>query len=409
MGRRMIGFLLWRGVPQRLDPISIRSRYPVVGVVVIVMMVFALVRTIVMVDEIDQPFFAVAAILFVVVTGLSALVVTDPVHSPVGLGGFAATVAVANLASVSSSLSAWGTTNYIWSNWGPLVVGVTLVIFAEYRPGRDLAAGAAASTVIVGTTAAVETFSMPELASPLTAAVIASTPIVLFGVGAAVFSYRMSLTLSRESETRVREQSGLSRRVRIRLRELLRESGRDALSVEVVPFLEGILARCEVSADDAAQARRISAVMRSVLFTDMSLPWLQRMERAHPGELIVHDERAAADAFSMEQKAALRALLTALLADRREQQTVAALVADAEWGQAGLGPVAVTSVIEPVHVRINDLGGHRSVFLRMPCSQSEAGVRLRFGAFITVMNAVFGRSTVSLVDGELRLLFAYDS
>jgi hypothetical protein len=35
-------------------------------------------------------------------------------------------------------------------------------------------------------------------------------------------------------------------------------------------------------------------------------------------------------------------------------------------------------------------------------------VRARFGTSITVMNAVFGRSTMDVADGELELLFAYE-
>ncbi|MGD8168325.1 hypothetical protein ACEXOS_013970 [Herbiconiux sp. P16] len=380
----MIGFLAWRGVPQRLDPIVARSIYPLVGVAAVGSMIYAIVRTITAGDEVSDPFFAGAAIVFAVVAAVLVVVVTDPVRTPVRFVGLAGAVFSAVLASVASSISTWGTSNVIWDNWGPLVVGIVILAFSEFRPGRDLALVTAVSAVIVGTTAALETSAMPELASPVTSAVIASTPVLLFGVGASVFSYRLSLLLSRSAESAVREQSGLTRRVRIRLRELLRDSGREALSVEVVPFLEGVLERGEVTEADAAHARRISAVLRSVIITDMGLPWLRRLERAHPDAVRVDDPGDLAEGLAMEQKVALRAVTTALIEVRSRP--------------AG----------SPVEVRLREVGSHRSILLRAPYDGGETGVRTRFGASISVMNAVFGRSTVSVSDGELRMLFAYE-
>ncbi|WP_382307685.1 hypothetical protein [Herbiconiux sp. UC225_62] len=380
----MIGFLAWRGTPQRLDPIVARSIYPLIGVAAFGSMIYAIVRTLTAGDEVSDPVLAGIAIAFVVAAAVLVVVVTDPVRTPVRFAGLAAAVSAALLASVTSSLSTWGTSNVIWDNWGPLVVGIVILSFAEFRPGRDLALVTAVSAVIVGTTAALETTAMPDLASPITSAVIASTPVVLFGVGASVFSYRLSLLLSRSAESAVREQSGLSRRVRIRLRELLRESGREALSVEVVPFLEEVLDRGEVTEADAARARRISAVLRSVIITDMALPWLQRLERANPDALEADDPDELAESATMEQKVALRALITALIEVRTRE--------------AG----------SRVVVRLRKVGRHRSILLLAPYDGGETGVRMRFGASISVMNAVFGRSTISVADGELRMLFAYE-
>jgi hypothetical protein len=380
----VIGFFAWRGVPQRLDPIVARSIYPLVGVAAIGSVLYAIVRTLTRSEEISDPVFAVVAIVFALAAALIVLVVTDPVRTPVRFAGLAAAVSSAVIASVASSISTWGTSNVIWDNWGPLVVGIVILAFSEFRPGRDLALATAASAVIVGATASLESFAMPQLASPVTSAVIASTPVVLFGVGASVFSYRLSLLLSRAAESAQREQSGLTRRVRIRLRELLRDSGREALSVEVVPFLEGVLERGEVTDADAAQARRISAVLRSVIITDMGLPWLQRLQRAHPSIMEADDPDGLAENVTMEQKVALRAVITALI------------------------EVRAGSAASPVVVRLREVGRHRSILLLAPYDGGEAGVRARFGAAISVMNAVFGRSTVSVADGELRMLFAYE-
>ncbi|MCS5716743.1 hypothetical protein N1027_01180 [Herbiconiux sp. CPCC 205763] len=380
----MIGFIAWRGVPQRLDPIIARSIYPLVGAAAVGSLIYAILRTLAGADEIRDPVFAGLAIVFVVIAAVLVVVETEPVRTPVRFAGLVVTVLSAVLASVSSSISTWGTSNVIWDNWGPLVTGVVILAFAEFRPGRDLALVTALSAVVVGATAALETLAMPAIASPLTSAVIASTPVVLFGVGASVFSYRVSLLLSRAAESAVREQTGLSRRVRIRLRELLRDSGRQALSVEVVPFLESVLARGEVTEADVAEARRISAVLRSVIITEMGLPWLRRLERAHPDDLRVDDPDDLAEGFAMEQKVALRAVITALI------------------------EVHTTSTRSPVEVRLREVGTHRSILLRAPYAGGESGVRIRFGASITVMNAVFGRSTVTVDDGELRMLFAYE-
>lgn len=377
----MRGFLHWRGTAQRFDPITARSLYPLIGAALSGLLVYAVARTIVAGDEIHDPLFAAAALLFVTVSALVVLIGTDPVRSPIGFRGFVAAVASIVLASISSSLSSWGTTNVLWDNWGPLAVGIILLCCAEFRPGRDLAAAAAVAAIAVGATSALETTAMPALASPVTSAIISATPVLLFGTAASVFSYRMSLSLSRSIEVVAREQGRLSRRVRVRLRELIRDLGRDALSVELVPFLEGVLARGQVTAADAADARRISAVLRSVLITDMALPWLQRLQRTHPSMLVVHDPGRLSEGLPQEQKVALRALLTALV------------TADA-GGR--------------VQVRLARTGRHHSILVLAESTEGEAALRHRFGTFITVMNAVFSRSSVTFTGSELRMLYAYE-
>jgi hypothetical protein len=388
----MRGFLHWRGTAQRFDPITAGSLYPLIGAALAGLLVYAVVRTVVAADEIRDPLFAAAALLFVTVSALVVLIGTDPVRSPIGFRGFVVAVAAIVLASVSSSLGSWGATNVIWDDWGPLAVGLIVLCCAEFRPGRDLAAATVGGTVVVGTTSALETAAMPLLASPLTSALISATPVLLFGIAASVFSYRMSLSLSRSIEEVAREQGRLSRRVRVRLRELIRDLGRDALSVELVPFLESVKERGEVTEADVREARRISAVLRSVLITDMALPWLDRLQRTHPAVLVVHDPERLAEGLPQEQKVALRALLTALVA------------AAGHAGPEATGSAAVGSV----DVRLTRAGRHRSILVRVSSSEGEARLRHRLGTFITVMNAVYLRSSVTYDSGELRMLYAFD-
>ncbi|MDO9396600.1 MAG: hypothetical protein Q7T71_08655 [Herbiconiux sp.] len=379
----MIGFVHWRGVPQRFDPVLARASYPLVAVAAAASMVYAILRTALAREDIGTPACATAAIVLVVAAAVTVLVVTDPVHTPVRTAGFVAAVTAADLAAVTSMMSDWGVRNVIWDSWAPTVVGVVILCFAQHRSGRDLAAATALSILVVGVTAALESDAMPDLVSPVTAAVITASPVLLFGVAAAAFSYRLSLGQSRAREALLRERSGLSRRVRIRLRGLLRASGRSALAEELVPFLERVLASGTVTEADAVEARTLSAVLRSTIIAEMGLPWLERLQRAHPDRLVVHDEHAVADRFGMEQKVALRGLITALMALPRE-----------------------SAASEPVHVRVAEVGGHRSVFLRVAHPGGEAAVRVRLGTAITVMGAVFARSTVTLQGGELRLVFA---
>ncbi|MFB2586869.1 hypothetical protein [Herbiconiux liukaitaii] len=388
----MRGFLHWRGTPQRFDPITARSLYPLIGFAVSVALVYAVIRTLASSEEITRPLFSAAAILLVTSSALIVMIGTDPVRSPIGFRGFAAAVGTVVLASTASSLSAWGSSNVVWDNWGPLVVGVTLLCCAEFRPGRDIAAATVVSAIAVGVTSALETSAMPSLASPFTSAIISATPVLLFGSAASVFSYRMSLSLSRSLEQVAREQSRLSRRVRARLRELLRDSGRDALSVELVPFLEGVVQRGEVTAADVERARQISAELRSVIITQTALPWLERLQREHPSALEVIDVDGLAEGLSREQQVALRVLLGALVAAVEEERE----------GQAGSeAPALVT-------VRLSRSGSHCSVLVAATFTGGEVALRSRFGTFITVMNAAFARSSVGYADGRLRMLFVDD-
>ncbi|MCS5723705.1 hypothetical protein N1028_06160 [Herbiconiux sp. CPCC 203407] len=387
----MRGFLHWRGTAQRFDPITAGSLYPLIRAALAGLLVYALIRTAGASDLIHDPLFAAAALLFVAVSALVVLIGTDPVRSPIGFRGFVVAVAAIVLASVSSSLSSWGASNVIWDDWGPLAVGLILLCCAEFRPGRDLAAATVGAAAVVGATSALETNSMPLLASPLTSALISATPVLLFGIASSVFSYRMSLSLSRSIEEVAREQGRLSRRVRVRLRELIRDLGRDALSVELVPFLEGVKERGEVTEADVREARRISAVLRSVLITDMALPWLDRLQRTHPSVLVVHDPERLSERLPQEQKVALRALLTALVS-----------AAERDPDDVGSEPEAA------VQVRLTRAGRHHSILVRASFAEGEARLRHRFGTFITVMNAVFQRSSVTYSAGELRMLYAFD-
>lgn len=379
----MRGFLAWRQTPQKVDPVVVRSIFPLIGAGAVGVLIYAVVRTAVDAAQITSPLLSSVAIALVVVSAIAVIATTDPVRSPAGFVGFAIAVLAINAAAVASALSLRSGSLAPWDGWGPLAVAVIVLCFAEFRPGRDLAAATVFSVIVTGATVVIETASVPGHTplAPWSTAVIATIPIVVFGVAASVFSYRLSLVVSQRQEASAREQGGLARRVRIRLRELLRDSGRVALSAELVPFIEGILDRGEVSAADNAEARRISAVLRSVIIADMGLPWLDRMQRAHPDSLLVHDDNRLAETFTMEQKVALRALITAVLAAADGQR---------------------------LHVRINAVGRHRSVFLRVPYAAPESTVRRRLGTFITVMAAVFGRSTVTVAEGELRLLFAYE-
>jgi hypothetical protein len=371
----MRGFLHWRGTPQRFDPITARSLYPLIGLAMVAILVYGTVRTVLSADEITQPVLAAGAILFVTVATVTVLVSTDPVRTPVGPAGFAVAVSAIVLASTASSAGAWASSNVIWDGWGPLAVGVLLLCYSEFRPGRDLALATALAALAVGITTALESAGMPELVSPLTSGIISATPVILFGSAAAVFSYRMSLSLSQAVGAVARDQGRLSRRVQLRLRETLRESGRDALAPELVPFLERIVSRGEVTEADVRQARRISAVLRSEIIVGMGLPWLERMARASRGALEVRDPSGYSEELPLEQTTALRALLTALLG-------------------AGLRVRVVVTASGPRH----------SILVRAEAPGGEQAARYRFGAFITVMNAVFTRSSVSYEEGELRLL-----
>ncbi|MCS5713684.1 hypothetical protein NVV95_03855 [Herbiconiux sp. CPCC 205716] len=377
----MIGFLSWRIAPRRAAPIVAGALHPLLVVTAITLVAVALVRTVTDVERIAHPLVAVAAVVAVVVTGLGVIVATDPVRPPTTVVAFALTVAAALAADGLSAASAWGTSNVLWDDWGPVVVGVTILSFSMFRPGRELAAATLVSLAVVGTISAAEAGDLPETVSPLTSAVIACTPVLLLGVAASVFSYRMSLSLARQQELAARAERGLARRVRIRLRELMRDSGRAELSAEVVPFFEEVLARGELAPEDPARARRLSAVLRSEIMAGVGLPWLERLQRARPGRLVVHDPATVAETMPVEQKVALRALLTALLAHPET---------------AG----------DALHVRVTEVAEHRSVFVRAPWGAGEPAARRALGGFVAVMGSAFGRSQVTIGDGELRLLFA---
>jgi hypothetical protein len=376
----MIGFFSWRGVPRQDAPIVAGALHPLLIVSAIAMTLLALYRTATAGDSLSRPEFAIAAVACVVLAGILVIVATDPARPPSGRVAFGVAVAAAVTADVLSALSGWGASAVLWSAWEPLVVGLVILCFSMFRAGRELAVATVLAAAVVGGTSALEAPHLPDLVSPITAAVISATPVVLFGVLASVFSYRMSLALARRAEAAARAEQGLARRVRIRVRELLRESGRAGLSAELVPFFTRVLESGAVTDADVGEARRLSAVLRSEILATAGLPWLARLVRAHPRRLIVHDGVDLSETLAVEQKVALRALLTTLMAN--------------------------DDVRGAMEVRLTDVGGHRSVFVLVPWSGSEAAGRRALGGLLTVMGAAYGRAQVTVADGALRLLFA---
>jgi hypothetical protein len=380
----MIGFLSWRFAPQRAAPILAGGLHPLLQVTAVAIVLLAIARTVAEAERIVNPTAAIGAVVAVVAAGILLVIGTDPVRPPASPLAFALVLLTALAADVLSAAGMWGSSNVVWDDWGPMVVGVVIVAFSMFRPGRELALATVLALVVVGGASALEAGSMPALVWPVTTAMISGTPVVLLGVLASVFSYRMSLALAREAEAVTRAEHGTRRRVRIRLRELMRDSGRVELSAEVVPFFESVLERGGTTADDALRARRLSAVLRSEILASAALPWLRRLARANPGRLVVHDQADAAEVLSVEQKVAVRALLTALLA------------------HPDAGPV--------VHVRVTRVGDLRSVFVRTPWAAGEPSARRAFGSFIAVMSSAFGRSQLTTGGhderDELRLLFA---
>jgi hypothetical protein len=260
---------------------------------------------------------------------------------------------------------------------------VLIVAFAPHRSGRDLLIATAATTIVVGSVGALNGPVMPMPTPPAVAALIAATPVLMLGVAAAVFSYRDSRLSVQWGVDLDDEQRGRALRIRIRLRQLMREIGRDALSAELVPFLEDVLARGAVTEADNERARRMSAQLRAAIIRNMGLPWLARLSRAHPDALVVSDEQRIGDSFDKEQTVALWALVTALVAAARPG--------------------------DRVHVAVEGTPAAPNVSARVPYSGSETALRARLGTFVAVMNSVFGRSSIAVEEGELRMRFSYAS
>ncbi|WAB80584.1 hypothetical protein OVN18_08375 [Microcella daejeonensis] len=261
----------------------------------------------------DRTLSQLPAVLMLLVGHLGLHVLTRPVRAPFIERWAWVVVATGATALLLSALSYGDQPFAIGQWWVTVGVAMLLVGLAPYSTVLQLVRYGGVllvATVLI----AVTLVSAEEQGWPLlTIVMLAATPVSIGLVSSVVFSGTVSYRVTRWSERPIVVPSV---DVGARRAEAQLAASVDAAAARrIAPaqgFLRELLERSEITADDRRRARELGDALRAELVAVANQTWLQRVVDGHPVE--VDDPDRLADDLSLPQRAALRALLDALLA-----------------------------------------------------------------------------------------------
>ena len=209
----------------------------------------------------------------------------------------------------------WGTNTAVRSDWGPLVLALLVMATGCFRPALEILAMTAVSAAFVATTTIAGAFASDSMLPPLVYAALTAGPILAAGVGAAVFSATLVSRLLHWRDATHGARLVAVERMRVRVRDDLRDERLTMIEDEVGPFLRELLARGTTDASTAASARQFADELRRALVDEADGVWLDGVVAE------LHDTGGLATRMDGTQRAAVEAACTAL-ADRRTRATL---------------------------------------------------------------------------------------
>lgn len=375
--------------PQRLDPLGAQSAWPLVPLLGGLAVAYAVYSTITHAAQLRDVPLAVVAIgtllLAVVVLGIR----THPGLAPFGRWSHFSVIAVATTAGCLFTASVWGRNDRIQDDWGQIAVGLIIVAMPLYRPVGEVAGSAIVSALVLGGLAAAQ-HSLVIANAPLVYATVAATPILALAAGGAGYAWTLTGETLRWRELAREGQLRLEGELRQAAERMIAQERMTALNVEAVPFLSGILARGEVTAEEIDAARAVADRLRRLSVRAVGRTWLADALDLALGSRAVPEAGDLPDRVDDPDR-----LERVLTIDQRA--IVGALIAT----------VAARPGLDPASVRIAASEPERPVFvLRARVDEPRAELRRALLPFVSCLNAVAMRATMRIHAGELTVRFA---
>jgi len=301
-------------------------------------------------SEVESPLAAIVAISLVFIAAISATRATRPSRAPFTPERMWVIIVFGLGAAVAEYLSTVGNNQYVYDDFGPLVIGILMVSVAPYCSWTTLlTAGALSGAVLAVLVAGAPSPTWADL--PISVVILVFiAPTVVASAAAAGYSWAIvhitlawqrkanQVLLQRDSELR----AGLARS---------QDHGRVAvLRREVLPFLASMLTAERVSVTDAARARQLAEALRSTLRDEIATTWLSDLaadlERRHGVPVEVVESDTAVAVLHDDQRAALTALLNWLaVGDRAASIRVDVAREDTELTRARVVRITVGAVL----------------------------------------------------------------
>ena len=374
---------------RRIDPLATLASFPLTVAAASAAPIIAVLLTVQHLDEIESPAIMVAALL-VLMTACATLVFRVMAANAVRQQFSAVThltiVGLAVLAATLASIAQWRSNEMLRDDWGPIAVGILLLGIAPYRSIRSLIVSGGVAAVLIGLLTAIQAQPMVSPVPTMAYVVLAMTPVLALSAGGV--AYAIAAVQSRERWQLVTAE--VARAHASNLRDPIARSVQQErvmlLDREVVPFFTSVLQRQSITVDDTERAQRIAGTVRGIMVAEANRSWLgatvdEIATRRGIAPLdAVTDPGRSSDRMTFGQRAAVRALLDALISDPGFDPntfTAATVTSTTQFS------MSITATVASRPLRLNKvvapyLAVIRAVFCDLEVTVASPNLTLRF-------------------------------
>ncbi|MGR2753403.1 hypothetical protein [Agromyces arachidis] len=367
---------------QEVDPLGGVAAVPLVGAAAVAVSLMSVALTAWHLDEVGSPFAAAVAVVLVAAAGATAWLSALPGRAPFTVERLGLVVVLALGAAVAEFLSTAGRNAYLYDDFGPLALGLLLLVLAPFCSWASLAVAGGLSAAVLAILAVGAAGEAQTDAPAFSFAVVNAVAVLAPTAAASVYSAKVvdeTLAWQRRTMATALERdailhTGIARSV---------QQGRvSVLSREVLPFLAHVMTADRITVADADRARGLAEALRRALKAGIESTWLDQLARsiedARGVPVSVLDPAAAAGALRDDQRTTLTALLTWLADDGRASWITVGVSDVAGGGRV----IAIAARPGPTPPERRDLDRFvavaRAVGLRGESSSTGENVRVEF-------------------------------
>lgn len=322
---------------QEADPIGAITAAPIVVIGAVLALGTSVVLTWVHRDEIGAPVAAVAAIVLVAAAGVVAAVSASPSRAPFTAERLWLVVTLAVGGAIAEYMSTVGSNEYLYDDFGPLVIGMLILSVAPFCTWLALALAGVLATIVLSILVVGASSYVVAAEAPVGALIaVNSAPVIALSAAAAGYAYAIiAETLAWQREA---NRAALQRDADLRagIARSVQQSRVSVLGREVLPFLAGVMTAERISVADADRARELAEELRRALRAGIESTWLDdlaaNLRVARGIETFVDDPAGSADGLGDDQRSALTALITWLADGNRSERVSVAFSPEPDGG-----------------------------------------------------------------------------
>lgn len=301
--------------PQQLDPLAGVTAQAFAWVFAVAAFATAAGLTLIHRVEYHELPLLLGAFAVLAVAGTIVILASSPRRAPFTWRAAGAIHLLCLTALVLEAAAQWGTNTAVRSDWGPLTLALLVMATGCFRPAVEILGMAAVSVTVVATVTILGAEASDSMFPPVIYAGLTAGPVLAAAVGAAAFSATLVRRLLTWRESTRDARLAAVERMRLRVRDDLRDERITMIENEIGPFLREVLARGEAVDSTAESARQLADQLRRALVEEADGVWLDGVVAE------LHDPAGLAARMDGTQRAAVEAACTAL-ADRHARASL---------------------------------------------------------------------------------------